>query len=33
VVGHLLAVFAAKRDPQFGEVLTRHLRQKAWLVC
>lgn len=33
VVGHSLAVFAAKRDPQFSEVLTRHLRQKAWLAC
>jgi type IV secretion system protein TrbD len=33
VVGHSLAVFAAKRDPQFGEVLTRHMRQKAWLAC
>lgn len=33
IVGHSLAVFAAKRDPQFGEVLTRHLRQKTWLAC
>jgi type IV secretion system protein TrbD len=33
IVGHSLAVFAAKRDPQFGEVLTRHLRQKAWHAC
>ena len=33
IVGHSLAVFAAKRDPQFSEVLTRHLRQKAWLAC
>ncbi|HVA12790.1 MAG TPA: VirB3 family type IV secretion system protein [Stellaceae bacterium] len=33
LVGHTLAVFAAKRDPQFSEVLTRHLRQKAWLAC
>jgi type IV secretion system protein VirB3 len=33
VVGHSLAVFAAKRDPQFSEVLTRHLRQKARLAC
>ena len=33
IVGHSLAVFAAKRDPQFSEVLTRHMRQKAWLAC
>lgn len=33
IVGQSLAVFAAKRDPQFGEVLTRHLRQRAWLTC
>ncbi|MBU6298975.1 MAG: VirB3 family type IV secretion system protein [Alphaproteobacteria bacterium] len=33
VVGHSLAVFAAKRDPDFARVLTRHLRQKAWLSC
>ena len=32
-VGHSLAVFAAKRDPQFVEVLARHLRQKGWLAC
>ena len=28
-IGHSLAVFAAKRDPDFAQVLTRHLRQKA----
>jgi type IV secretion system protein VirB3 len=33
VIGHSLAVFAAKRDPDFGQVLVRHLRQKAWLSC
>ena len=32
-LGHTLAVFATKRDPQFAEVLTRHLRQKSWLAC
>lgn len=32
-VGHAIAVFAAKRDPHFGTVLSRHLRQKAWLSC
>ena len=30
-VGHTLAVFAAKRDPDFGPVLIRHLRQRAHL--
>jgi type IV secretion system protein VirB3 len=33
LVGHSLAVFAAKRDPDFAVVLARHLRQKAWLAC
>lgn len=33
VIGHSLAVFAAKRDPDFAQVLIRHLRQKAWLAC
>ncbi len=33
LVGHSLAVFAAKRDPDFAPVLARHLRQKAWLAC
>lgn len=31
--GHTLAVFAAKRDPDFARVLTRHLRQKGNLEC
>lgn len=31
--GHTVAVFAAKRDPDFAEVLRRHLRQKADLSC
>jgi len=31
--GHTLAVFAAKRDPDLARVLTRHLRQKAYLAC
>jgi type IV secretion system protein VirB3 len=30
-VGHTLAVFAAKRDPDFAAVLARHLRQKSTL--
>lgn len=33
VIGHSLAVFAAKRDPHFAEALMRHLRQRAWLSC
>lgn len=33
VIGHSLAVFAAKRDPQFAAVVVRHLRQKGWLAC
>ena len=33
VLGHSLAVFAAKRDPDFAPVLARHLRQNAWWSC
>ena len=33
VVGHVAAVYAAKRDPQFMAVLARHLKQKAFLAC
>ncbi|MDE2184540.1 MAG: VirB3 family type IV secretion system protein [Alphaproteobacteria bacterium] len=33
IVGHSLAVFAAKRDPDFATVLIRHLRQRAYLAC
>jgi len=33
VLGHSLAVFAAKRDPDFAPVLARHLRQRAWWTC
>jgi type IV secretion system protein TrbD len=32
-IGHTLAVFAAKRDPDFGAVLVRHLRQRGHLSC
>ncbi len=32
-IGHSLAVFAARRDPEFAPVLVRHLRQKAYLAC
>lgn len=33
IVGHGLAVWLTRRDPQFATVLGRHLRQKAWLSC
>lgn len=32
-VGHSLAAFAARRDPDFAPVLLRHLRQKGHLAC
>jgi type IV secretion system protein VirB3 len=32
-IGHSLAVFAARRDPDFAPVLLRHLRQKGLLSC
>jgi type IV secretion system protein VirB3 len=31
--GHSLAVFAARRDPDFAPVLVRHLRQKGHWAC
>lgn len=31
--GHTLAVFAAKRDPDFAPVLARHLHQRGYLTC
>ncbi len=33
LVGHTLAVFAARYDPDFLPVLLRHLRQKAFFTC
>lgn len=33
VIGHAIAVYAAKRDAQFVEVLGRHLRHKVYLAC
>jgi len=33
ILGHTLAAFAAKHDPDFFPVLVRHLRQKGWLQC
>jgi type IV secretion system protein VirB3 len=32
-VGHSVAVFAARRDPDFAPVLIRHLRQRSFLTC
>ena len=32
-IGHTLAVFAARRDPDFAPVLMRHLRQRGHLSC
>ena len=32
-IGHSIAVFAARRDPDFVPVLLRHLRQKGYLSC
>lgn len=31
IVGHSLAVWGGKRDPQFMEVFTRHLKHKSFL--
>lgn len=31
VAGHALAVWAAKRDPQFLDVIGRHLKHRAFL--
>lgn len=33
VVGHGAAVYAAKKDPRFMEVLVRHTRHKGYLAC
>ncbi|HEX6956362.1 MAG TPA: VirB3 family type IV secretion system protein [Ferrovibrio sp.] len=33
LVGHSLAVLAARRDPHFAAVLARHLRQPSWYGC
>jgi type IV secretion system protein VirB3 len=30
---HTLAVFAARRDPDFAPVLMRHLRQRGYFTC
>jgi type IV secretion system protein VirB3 len=31
VIGHALAVWAARRDPQFADVARRHLRYPTWM--
>jgi len=31
--GHSVAVFAARRDPDFAPVLLRHLRQRSYFAC
>lgn len=33
LIGHSLAVFAARRDPDFAPVLVRHLRQRGYFAC
>ena len=32
-VGHSVAVFAARRDPDFAPVLLRHLLQRSYFAC
>ena len=32
-IGHSLALFAGRQDPDFAPVLVRHLRQKGHLAC
>ena len=32
-LGHMVMVFAAKRDPDFAAVLARHIRQKGEFTC
>jgi len=32
-IGHSLAVFAGRRDPDFMPIVIRHLRQKGYLSC
>lgn len=32
-LGHTVAVFAAKRDPDFASVLARHLAQRSYWSC
>lgn len=32
-LGHSIAVFAARRDPEFAPVLLRHVRQRSHFSC
>ncbi len=33
IIGHGIAVYAARKDPAFMEVLVRHVRHKGTLTC
>ena len=33
LVSHALCVWATKRDPNFMEVMTRHIRHRGYLTC
>lgn len=33
ILGHTAAVWAARKDPQFMDVLLRHIRHKVYLGC
>lgn len=33
IAGHAAAVYAAKRDPRFLDVLMRHVRHRGYLGC
>jgi type IV secretion system protein TrbD len=33
IVGHFLAVWGAKSDPQYVEVFSRHMKHKSFLGC
>jgi type IV secretion system protein VirB3 len=33
IAGHSAAVYAAKKDPAFMDVLVRHIRHKGYLSC
>jgi type IV secretion system protein VirB3 len=33
IVGHAAAVYAAKRDPHFLDVLMHHVRHRGYLAC
>lgn len=33
IAGHSVAVWLAKRDPSFVDVVVRHMKHKGWLTC